>query len=150
MVALFSMIISFLVSFAPKVLELWGRKLDYKHELDIMEKQIQYQRELKDQLEEIRVTNDLINLISSKQVNERPSGIRWIDGLNATVRPVVAYTAFSLYCIIKIFIFIIILRENNLSSDIVNIIWTSFDEAVIGSIVGFFFGGRIATKFFQR
>lgn len=159
MIALLSMAISFLVSFAPKVLDLWGRKIDHAHELKVLDLQRQATKELAGQrLEEIKVEGALAQVLaeikgyfddlkSARKMGDRPSGVRWIDGLNATVRPVVAYSAFGLYIAVKVATFYSVLALTDaITTAVIFGLWTAFDEAMIGSIVGFYFGGRMAAK----
>lgn len=64
--------------------------------------------------------------------------IKWIDALNGTVRPVLAYAFFCLYATLKLLTYH---QTQSLPS-----LWTPEDQAIFASIIAFYFGQRAIRK----
>ena len=77
------------------MLKLFRDSADRKHELTILQMQIEQQeRGHVNRLEEIQITSD--SLESRALYKTYNVGIKWVDALNGTVRPILAYS-FSCY-----------------------------------------------------
>ena len=82
----------------PEVLTIWDRKNERKHEVDMQDKAIEFQRLKGDQrMDEILGqgqqdwnTGALDALKAAIEAQGKPSGVRWIDGWNALIRPLMA------------------------------------------------------------
>ena len=102
MLSLLGSLLGFGTSFLPKVMEFFQDKQDKKHELAVMEVQIRQQKELADQkLEAINVDAN-IREIEALQKSMQPTGIGWIDGYRASVRPTITYAFFLLFIFVEI------------------------------------------------
>ena len=86
-------------------------------------------------LEEIQVNADIAE--SQALYKTYNTGIRWVDALNGTVRPVIAYSFFALYAVVKVMQF---------SADLPWLLWTEEDQAIFAGIISFYFGQRAMTK----
>jgi hypothetical protein len=60
------------------------------------------------------------------------TGIHWVDALNGTVRPVIAYAFFVLYAYVKY----------EQISHTPWLMWTEDDQAIFAGIISFYFGQR--------
>jgi hypothetical protein len=67
-------------------------------------------------------------------------GIRWVDALNGTVRPVIAYSFFILYALVK---------GMQFSAGLPWLLWTEEDQAIFAGIISFYFGQRAMSKLRQ-
>lgn len=82
----------------PEVLKWLDRKDERKHELSMQDKAIEFQRVKGDQrMDEIVAQGQqdwnvgaLNALQASIEAQAKPSGVRWIDGFNALIRPLMA------------------------------------------------------------
>lgn len=86
-------------------------------------------------------------LIAGVEAQAKPSGIRWIDALSASVRPV----AFYFYCIAsysayKAFLIARLLEHNAPLDLFIAALWTGYDVAVSSSILAFFLVDRSLRK----
>jgi hypothetical protein len=143
LVTLFSALIGFISSLIPEGIKLWRDQQDRAHELKILDLQLQQQREgFSQRLEEIRIAAD------SEQAKALyatwASDIRWVDALNATVRPMLAYAFFSIYCAVKA-------MQYSLLPDAplpwqVQALWGEEDQAIFAGIIAFYFGQRAMGK----
>ncbi|MBN8531560.1 MAG: hypothetical protein J0L97_06855 [Alphaproteobacteria bacterium] len=86
-------------------------------------------------LEEIQTQADIAE--SRALYRTYNTGIRWVDALNGTVRPVIAYAFFLLYAVVKAMQF---------SADLPWLLWTEEDQAIFAGIISFYFGQRAMSK----
>ena len=143
MITLLGAIIGFIGSAFPDMLKLFRDTQDRKHELAIL----QMQMAQKDQghthrIAEITASADIAE--SRALYKTYHSGITWVDALNATVRPVIAYAFFGLYVYIKTVQFML-LPDSPLPWQIVGL-WSPDDQAIFAGIISFYFGQRAMNK----
>lgn len=70
------------------------------------------------------------------------SGVLWIDALNASVRPVSFYLLLLGYEATKCIAFAVALIAGADAMEVVRILWTDFDRALLASAFGFWFVDR--------
>ena len=129
------------------------KKQDNEHELALLDKQIELSKvQHEEKLAEISAQSDAqIDVEWSKALSvalePTKSGLPFIDGLNAAVRPIMAFWwCLVLYSIAKaILIYVAVSTSTDLTT-IAGTIITEFDRTVIGSILGFFFVDRQLRK----
>lgn len=96
MITLLGSLLGFISSAFPDLLKIWRDAADRKHELAILQMQMEQQRQgHTNRLEEINVQADIAE--SRALYKTYHTGIKWVDALNGTVRPVIAYAFFLLY-----------------------------------------------------
>jgi hypothetical protein len=145
MVTLLASIAGFLTSMIPEIVKFFKDKNDKKHELDIMTIQLQLSKmKIGENLNDIKAQYDLSEL--SSLYGTFKSGINWIDALNASVRPVMAYCFFGLYAFLKYVQYLSISKLINASGVIVDMLWTVDDQAIFAGIISFYFGQRTFNK----
>lgn len=136
MMTLLASLIGFLSSFFPALLKLWQDKSDKKHELAILQLQMQSAQGDRDlRREEIGVYADVAESQALYQTYN--TGVTWVDALNGTVRPVITYAFFLLYASTKWMHF---------SADMPWLIWNQEDQAIFAGIISFYFGQRAMNK----
>lgn len=75
------------------------------------------------------------------------TGVKFIDGLNASVRPVLTYWwCVVLYTINKGVLMYLALKSNPQLSEVAGVVMTDFDAAVVASMIGFWFVDRAIRK----
>lgn len=144
MVTLIGSLIGFVSSAFPDLLKLFRDHQDRRHELTILQMQMEQQRQgHSERLEEIGAHADISeNLALYKTYH---SGVEWVDALNGTVRPVLAYCFFLLYAIVKIMQFSMIDFTNPLPWHL-EMLWGQEDRAIFAGIISFYFGQRAMSK----
>jgi hypothetical protein len=70
----------------------------------------------------------------------------WVRTLNASVRPIVAFTFVGLLLFVDIGGFIWAVKTAGFSRDAMDVIFSSDEMAIVGSIIGFYFGARTWEK----
>jgi hypothetical protein len=148
MVTLLASLIGFLSATFPDVLRLFRDHQDRLHELKILDLQLKQQAQGHTQkLEEIRSTADIAE--SRALYRTYYSGIRWVDALNGTVRPVLAYAFFLLYALVKLYQLTLLSHQPELpwrSNELLLALWNEEDRAIFAGIISFYFGQRAMAK----
>ena len=144
MITLLASLAGFLSSLIPDIMKYFIDKNDKRHEIQILEYQMQIQK--------INAGKHLEEIISANNISDTQAiyktyktGISWVDAFNGTVRPVLAYAFFSIYAFIKFLQYKVISMAINVS-DIVEILWTLEDQAIFAGIISFYFGQRAIGK----
>jgi len=149
MIAILGAVLGLLGSALPEALKIWRQKQDYKQELAIMNLQIEAAEKAGEQrLEEIEIQGDIDDVISARK-HDKKTDIRWIEGLRASVRPVITYAFFGLYAVVKIAQYRMIMADTTIGVDwttAVEMIWNVDEVAIFATIISFWFGGRMMKK----
>lgn len=139
MITLFASLVGFLSSLIPDGIKLIRDHQDRKHELTILQMQMKMKEaDRSERLEEIRANADIAE--SAALYKTYKSGVEWVDALNGTVRPVLAYAFFALYAAVK-FLQWQMLPDTALPWH-VNALWNDEDRAIFAGIIAFYFGSR--------
>lgn len=156
MLSLIGAFFGFVSGFAPAILKFFQAKEDRKHELAVMDKQIEAQKvgsQLR--LEEINVQADITQeqlAIQASRVEK--SGVGWVDATLALftglVRPTITYSFFALYALMKWASYGLYMRATQDVKVAVMQIWTETDMAIFSTVVGFWFSGRLLQKFMKK
>jgi hypothetical protein len=166
MLSLFSTLGGLLISGLPKLLDYFQNKADQKHELALA--QIQTERELQlaaqglaaqQKIEEIRT--DQISMQTEAQMTEAAlkhdekvleRASTWVVNFIGTVRPVVTYIFVLELCAINAWIAYYVYLNPHLVLNmddlikVTDIIFSSDEMAMLGGIIGFWFGSRSWSK----
>ena len=146
MLSLLGSLLGFGTSFLPKVMDFFQDKHDKKHELAVMEVQIRQQKELAAQkLEAINVEAD-IREIESLHKSMQPTGVKWIDGLRGSVRPVITYSFFGLFIFVEVSAYLSLTAAGVSGLDAVNAVWDEETKALFAAVIAFWFGGRAISR----
>lgn len=135
MIALFGSLLGFLGALFPELIKIWQDKSDKAHELSVLDRQMEVQKAGHAQtVEAIGLWAD----VAEKQVlyQTYTTKIRWVDALNGTVRPVLAYAFFLLYAYVKY----------QQAEHTPWLIWEEDDQAIFAGIISFYFGQRAMRK----
>ncbi len=142
MITLMGAILGFLGSMMPECLNFFKQRADRVHELEVMQLQLsQQQKGQGDRLEEIRLVHDAAE-IKSLYATYR-TNIPWVDALNGTVRPVLAYGFFLLYATVKLIQFSFL---DGSHMPFPWQVWGEEDQAIFAAIISFYYGQRAFSK----
>lgn len=142
MMSLIGALIGFLGAVVPDALKLWQDHADRQHELAILDRQLEAQRQ--GHLQRLEAIGMEADISESKALYRTwKSGVEWVDALNGTVRPVLAYAFFLLYAGVKLMQVVVL--EGALSH-VLPIIWTDEDQIIFAGIISFYFGQRAMHK----
>ena len=145
MVTLLASIAGFISSIIPEIVKFFKDKSDKKHELDILDRQMKFSKmnSIKN-IEEIKIIEDSKELTTLYSTYK--TGISWVDALNGTVRPVMAYSFFGLYAYLKYVQYDAILKFTSMTAPYIELLWSTDDQAIFAGIISFYFGQRTFSK----
>jgi hypothetical protein len=150
MITLLGSLLGFLGATFPNLLKLWQDASDKKHELAVMQLQMQMQAQgHTERLEEINANADIAE--SAALYKTYTTGVEWVDALNGTVRPVIAYCFFMLYAAVKFLSYAAIAHGDSVPFVVLHdTLWTEDDGAIFAGIISFYFGQRAMSKLTRR
>lgn len=145
MITVISSLIGFFGAGLPKVLEYFQDKQDKKHELAIMQLQMEMANNANQlQLQAVQSQENIEEIKSIYKTFN--TGIRWVDAFNGLVRPVIAFALIGLYIVIEYMIFSLIYSNNMLTLDLIECLWSDEDQALFTGIISYYFGSRAFNK----
>jgi len=148
MLTLLGSLLGFISSAFPDLLRLWQDHQDRKHELAILDRQMEQMRLGHTQrLEEIAVEADIAESKALYRHDSRPSGVKWVDGLRASVRPVITYAFFLLFTTVKTAALYVLITDQGLTVvQALPQIWDPETQALFAAVMSFWFGQRALAK----
>jgi hypothetical protein len=166
MLSLFSTLGGLLISGLPKLLDFFQNKDDQKHELALAKVQVELQLQMmaqgfkaQERMEEIRT--DQIAMQTDAQMTEAAlehdakvleRASTWVVNFVGTVRPIVTYIFIFELCAINAWIAYYVYSRPSLVNNmddlirITDVIFSSDEMAMLGGIIGFWFGSRSWAK----
>jgi Holin of 3TMs, for gene-transfer release len=148
MITLLASIAGFISSIIPEIVKYFKDANDKKHELAILDKQIQYnQTAASRSLEEIHISRDIQEQASLYATYK--TEITWVDAVNGLVRPVLAYSFFIMYMVVKYLQYAAISRTSHVI-EYIEIIWSTDDQAIFAGIISFYYGQRTFQKLWKN
>ena len=148
MLTLLGSLLGFISSAFPDLLKLWQDHQDRKHELAILDRQMEQMRLGHTQrLQEIAVEADIAESKALYRHDSRPSGVKWVDGLRASVRPVITYAFFLLFSVVKTAALYVLITDQGLTVvQALPQIWDPENQALFAAVMSFWFGQRALAK----
>ena len=144
MITVLSTLVGFISAALPEMFKLFRDHQDRKHELRILDLQLRQQAQGHTQrLEEIHAQADSAEADAIYKTYH--TNIEWVDALNGTVRPVLAYAFFLFYAGVKLMQFAL-LPEAPLPWQVQDL-WSVEDQAIFAGIISFYYGQRAMSKF---
>ena len=166
MLSLFSTLGGLLISGLPKLLDFFQNKADQSHELALARVQVELQLQMmaqgfkaQERMEEIRTDQIAMQtdaqmteaaLKHDEKIMERAS--TWVVNFVGTVRPIVTYIFIFELCAINAWIAYYVYSRPSLVNNmddlirITDVIFSSDEMAMLGGIIGFWFGSRSWSK----
>jgi len=166
MLSLFSTLGGLLISGLPKLLDFFQNKADQSHELALARVQVELQLQMmaqgfkaQERMEEIRT--DQIAMQTDAQMTEAAlkhdekimeKASTWVVNFVGTVRPIVTYIFIFELCAINAWIAYYVYSRPSLVNNmddlirVTDVIFSSDEMAMLGGIIGFWFGSRSWSK----
>ncbi|AIF81406.1 hypothetical protein I862_04230 [endosymbiont of Acanthamoeba sp. UWC8] len=145
MMTLLGTLLGFLGSIFPEIIKLYKDATDKKHEVTLLKMQMDFQTQgHRERLEEINIQADVAE--SQAIYRTYTTKITWVDALNGTVRPIIAYSFFTLYVLIKFMSFLALPEVGVPFIVVYQTLWTEDDAVIFAGIISFYFGQRALAK----
>lgn len=138
MVTFFGALLGFLGAAFPEAMKIYRDQMDKRHELEILDRQMEQQRQ--GHLHRLEAIGAEADIAESKAIYKTyHTGIHWVDALNGTVRPMLAYAFFLLYAYVKI----------TQAIHTPWLLWDEDDKAIFAGIISFYYGQRAMQKYWK-
>lgn len=147
MITVFSAIIGFLASLLPVMLKVYEKKQDYTHEYELRRLEVEAAKqgiELQTRLEQIRSLIEQNRAIYTH--DQSLVGNAFINNLRASVRPIITYTFFGIFCVVKLSALMVAVMSNMPMETWVTLIWDDYTAGIFTTIITFWFGSRLWEK----
>lgn len=149
MLTLISSLLGFTTSFMPKILDYFQDKSDKKHELLLMDKQLEQQIQLGEL--GLRRTHIEADTAEFKAVHRHDTATtnkaaKWAATYSATVRPTITYLFMALFIAVETSAYYILLDKGIAATDALGIVWDAEITSLFAAILSFWFGGREIRK----
>lgn len=155
MLTLLGSLLGIISRLVPEILKFFDAKNDRKHELDMQDKAIDFQRLKGDQkIDEIttqgQIEYDVKALDALKEAitgQNAPSGIKWIDGFSKLMRPLITFQwVILLYPAVIITTFVVLITQGVPVIDAMGKVWGVDEKALVAGIINFWFLDRILKR----
>src|SRR3990167_2927739 len=144
-------LIGALIRFVPELLKIWTAKADRAHEIAMRK----LDKEISESGAEQRIRQADVEgawAAESKQIDAlrealaqqgKITGIRFIDAMNQSVRPVITYWLLGLYSVMKFVMFAVAQSDPNVGpANALPILWGYADTQMLFGIISFWFVDR--------
>ena len=136
---------------APEILKWVDRKGERGHELAMQDKALEFEKlrgaqrmaEIGTSADAAWNTGAIEALKEAVAAQGRPTGVRWVDALSASVRPVITYWFMGLYCTSKAAAFAAAVTAGATWGVAILNAWTEGDQALWAGVLNFWFLGRV-------
>lgn len=150
-------ILGLLGSLIPEGVKIFKDRQDHKHEKEMLELQMKYQREMTEaRIQEARALATLEldkEAYNYASVEVKPTGQFWIDLVqvigvfyNQTVRPTLTYVVIACWLMVKYAAW----QNAGGNLAVLTQVWTDADNEFVAAVVMFWFGGRAFGRTFKR
>jgi hypothetical protein len=160
MLSILSSILGFATAGLPSILGFFQQKGDQAHEREMAQLQNQQQMAMAEKgfiAQEKIAAIELEGTYAETFTQERQAlyehdaklvhdAAPWVRTLNASVRPIVAFTFVGLLLFVDIGGFIWAVKTVGFSGEAMDIIFSTDEMAIVASIIGFYFGARTWEK----
>ena len=140
MLSLVGSILGFGTSFLPKVLGYFEEKRDQKHELQMMDKQLEQQLQIgKQKMQMMDIDADIreTEALHKEHASITSKSSQWCVNLSASVRPIITYCLFIEFAILTLSV-----NMDWITAQQYTMIWNDEFQAVWAAVVSFWFGQR--------
>ncbi len=136
---------------APEILKWVDRKGERGHELAMQDKALEFEKlrgaqrmtEIGASADAAWNTGAIEALKEAVAAQGRPSGVKWVDALSTSVRPVITYWFMALYCTAKAIAFVAAVTAGATWGVAILNAWTDADQALWAGVLNFWFLGRV-------
>ena len=151
LIGLLSPVLGALIRLAPEILKFFDKKLERIHELAMQDKALEFEKVRGAQrMAELSSEMEIAHLAAigkAATAQMRKTGIRWVDALNAFVRPTITFFFVGLYGAVKVCAIISAMQSGEGLIAVLPEVWDmDNDMPILGAIIGFWFVSRVYDK----
>lgn len=131
----------------PSVVRIFERKQEMKYEIDLAKLKIdaaERQADLQFHIEEIKA--DSQSRQSALDHDKSLDGGKFINTLRASIRPVITYTFFLMFCGVKFAAAWVMIEQGASMPEMLGAVWDIETMSLFSTIIAFWFGSRVMEK----
>jgi hypothetical protein len=136
MLTLLGSLLGFGTSFLPKVMDFFQDKADKKHELEVMTRQAEIN------LDATAIEANIREVETIHEHDAALDGGGFINGLRASVRPIITYLFMGLFISVEITTYVLLVKQGVAPGDALVASWNDQIMSMWAAILAFWFGGR--------
>lgn len=147
MLALLSPLFGIVGSLLPSIVRIFERKQEIKYELDMAKLKIdaaERQADLQFNVEMVKAS--AVERQSLYDHDKSLDGGKFINALRASIRPVITYTFFFLFCAVKIAAAWVMIDKGMSMPEMLAAVWDVETMSLFSTIIAFWFGSRMMEK----
>ena len=148
MLSILGSVLGFAGSAVPAITDAFAKRQDNKQELAKMKLMAELRKDGYDH--DIKMYETMGAAEEHKRLIEHDVAITkaggFIGGLQRSVRPVITYAFFGLFCVIEITLLMEAIEKGTDFAQAINLLWDSETKAIFAAIISFWFGSRAIEK----
>ncbi len=145
--ALLSPLFGIIGSLLPSIVRIFERKQEIKYELELTKIKLDAAERQADLTYNIEmVKGDAQSRQSALDHDKSLDGGKYINALRASVRPVITYTFYLMFCAVKISAMYVMIQQGASMPEMLNAVWDVETMSLFSTIVAFWFGSRVMEK----
>lgn len=151
MLALLSPFFGILGSLLPSIVRIFERKQEIKYELDLAKLQID--AALQDAKVKLDIETIKANVAEGQSVRDHDKSLDggvFLNALRASIRPVITYLFFFLFCAVKIAAAYTMIAAGQSVPEMLAAVWDVETMSLFSTIIAFWFGSRMMEKMDAR
>lgn len=148
MFTLLGSLLGFFGSALPEIIKLFRDRQNNRQELAIMDRQMEVTKLNNNQrLQEINIQADVLESQALYRHAGYSSGVKWVEALRASVRPIITYAFFTVFAAVKGAALYLMIYDNHIdwASALIQI-WDVETSSLFAAVMSFWFGQRAITK----
>ena len=145
--ALLSPLFGIIGSLLPSIVRIFERKQEIKYEIELTKIKLDAAERQADLQFNIEMVKSDSNLRQSALDHDKSiDGGKFINALRASIRPVITYTFFFLFCAVKIAAAYVMLKTGQSVPEMLKAVWDVETMSLFSTIIAFWFGSRVMEK----
>lgn len=147
MLALLSPLFGILGSLLPSIVRIFERKVEMKHEIELTRLKMEAALvQTKVQLDIESIKADVVEGQSVRDHDKSIDGGKFLNALRASIRPVITYLFFFLFCAVKMAAAYVMIKNGQSIPEMLNAVWDIETMSLFSTIIAFWFGSRVMEK----
>ena len=147
LLTLLSPLLGILGSLLPSIVDIFKRKMELKYEIELTKVQIEASLQNAQITLDIQESKaDIADAESVRSYDSNIDGGKFINSLRASIRPVITYSFFFLFVVVKLTQLIVAVDSGENASAALLAIWDQDTMSLFGAIMGFWFGSRMLER----
>lgn len=148
MITIISMVFGILGSLLPSLIRLLEKKMEFQYEIKLTELKIEAATKGLEMAVQVEDLKSLVQEGSNLRDHDMYiDGGQFINTLRASVRPVITYTFFIFFIVIKCLAFLVMINQGLPAKEAILTIWDVYTVSLFSTILAFWFGARALSKF---